>query len=139
MLGVSISFLLQNPRANAVNPSSSTSPNSDADFRLAGAIYTAKWTVACTLSSVILCQTFIALLSCSLDAPRTLKISSRYLRLLPRLFVITIALLLPIDRVLSSMAYLGVLAAVLMLCLVWEWTASLERGGGIIEPHTTIV
>lgn len=131
ILGVSVVFLIQHLD---VRPNDTTTGYINPDPRLAEAVYTAKWMVSSNISITIVCQTIIALLSRSLDHKGTLKIDNRYLRLFPRLLVIVVALCLPIGRRLGVVAYFGILASILVLCLMWEWTASLERGGGILEP-----
>lgn len=134
VLGVSIAFLIQHPHSNAIKPEDSD-PNPDSEeVRLAYAISSAKWTVSGSLSVVLVCQTIIALLSRSLDDPKTLKVNNRYLRMLPRLLVIAVAVFLPIDRSLTVIPFLGILAPVCFICILWEWWASLEKEGGFIEP-----
>lgn len=141
VLGVSISFLIQHPHTNQIAPKTPDSKRdtSEADphleeSRLAYATASAMWTIASTLSIVLICQSVIAFLSRSLDDSDTLKISSRYVRLLPRLIVIAVAICLPIDQHFTAIGYLGILAPVCFLCLLWEWVASLEKGGGFMEP-----
>ena len=97
-------------------------------------IYTAKWAVSISLSIAIVCQTGIALLSRSLDRKGTLKVSNRYLRLLPRLLVVIVVIFLPIERSMEARVFLLVVVWLLLGCLYWEWFVSLERGGGVIEP-----
>ena len=131
ILGVSVGFLIQHH-----DTSSQTARDSDSESgsRLAAAIYSAKWSVSSTLLIILVCLTLIALLNRSLDSHGTLKVNSRYLRLLPRLITAVIALCLAIDRTLTPYSFLGILTLILLLCLIWEWTASLESGGGFVEP-----
>lgn len=75
-----------------------------------------------------------ALLSRPLDGPRSMKIDNRYLRLLLRGFVIAVAACLPLARHFTAIPFLGILVVMLVPCILWEWYASLERGGGILEP-----
>lgn len=131
ILGVSAVFLIQHddvPLNSRVNIADGF------DLQLMESMYCAKWTVSATLSMIILWQTIIALLSRSLDHKGSLKIDNRYLRLLPRLLVISVTSCLPLAQMMRVTAYLGILAAMLLLCLLWEWTVSLERAGGIFEP-----
>ena len=97
-------------------------------------MYTAKWTASSTLSLVLIALTAIALLSRSLDIPGSLKFSNRYVRMLPRVLVVIVALCLPIDRRMNAVVYLGILVSLVIPCLMWEWAASLEHDGGFIEP-----
>ena len=80
------------------------------------------------------CQTGIALLSCSLDKKGNLKISNRYVRLLPRMLVVVIVVCLPIDRNMAASIFLSIIVSLLLVCLFREWIVSLERDGGVFEP-----
>ena len=63
-----------------------------------------------------------------------MKVSNRYVRLMPRAIVVIVAMCLPLVRGMTAIAYLGVLVCLMVATLLWEWCASLERGGGLIEP-----
>lgn len=133
ILGVSCVPLIQNPFINAEMPTiqgRSTAP----DPQLAAVIYAAKWVVSISLAVTITCQTGIALLSRSLDRKGSLKISNRYFRLLPRELVIFIVLCLPIERRMAALPFLCIVVSLLMVCLIWEWIASLESDGAFLEP-----
>ena len=137
ILGVSAVPLIQNSnlfRPDLIKYSKSTD---EAQVKLYNTLYSARWTVSIALSITIACQTAIALLSRSLDRKGCLKVSSRCLRLLPRMLVIVIVMCLPIDQFLSPNLFLGIILALLLLCLNWEWFASLDRGGGWFEPWTS--
>ena len=137
-LEVSAVFLIQHPTANAIRPQhpegEAEPENSEEMSDLATYIYTAKWSVATSLTFTMLCLTTIALSNRSLDRPGSLMITNRYLRLAPRVALIVIALCLPIQRAMESLTFLGILAAVLLFVRLWEVIASLEHAGGIIEP-----
>ena len=133
ILGVSCVPLIQNPFINAEIPlieGRSTAPNP----QLGSVIYAAKWVVSISLAVTMTCQTGIALLSRSLDRKGSLKISNRYLRLFPRELVIGIVLCLPIERSMAALPFLSIVVSLLMLCLMWEWIASLESDGAFLEP-----
>lgn len=97
-------------------------------------IYSAKWSVSISLSIAIICQTGIALLNRSLDGKGSLKISNRYVRMLPRMLVVAVVICLPVDRSMSGKIFLGIIVLLLFGCLFWEWIVSLERDGGLFEP-----
>ena len=133
MLGVTFLFFIKNLHTNSVDPSH----GEDEDIhKLAVAMYSAKWTASVTLSIVLFNQTRIALMNRSLDGPKTLIVNNRHLRLLPRLLIIPIILCLPIVDGMSGGLYLGIVSTILVPCLLWEWIASLEYGGGLVEPKT---
>lgn len=133
MIGVSSVPLIQNPYMNAEIPlieGRKTAP----DRQLASIIYATKWVVSGSLAITMTCQTGIALLSRSLDRKGSLKVSNRYIRLLPRGLVMVIVLCLPIERSMSAGTFLGIVASLLFGCLFWEWFASLEADGAVFEP-----
>ena len=126
--------LIENPRLNA-DKSQIEGRNeitSDADRALI--IDSAKWSVSISLSIAIISQTGIALLNRSLDRKRSLKISNRYVRMLPRILIVAIVICLPIDRSMSGNIFMSIVVALLFGCLFWEWVVSLERDGGLFEP-----
>ncbi len=131
ILGVTFGFFIQNLGANAIDPSDG---EDEAAHKLAISMYSAKWVASSTLSVILFNQTKIALLNRSLDGPRTLKVNNRYVRLVPRILVAIVVLCLPIDRRMNAVTYMGIVVGVLIPCLTWEWIASLEAGGGLVEP-----
>ncbi len=134
ILGVSSVPLIQNPYVNADMPKIENRSTTASDPQLASIIYSAKWTVSVSLAITVTCQTSIALLSRSLDRKGSLKISNRYVRLLPRMVMIGAVLCLPIDRNMAGSTFLSIIVSLLLICLFWEWFVSLERDGGIFEP-----
>ena len=125
--------LIENPRLNAKKSQiEGREIASNADRALI--IYSAKWSVSISLSIAIICQTGIALLNRSLDRKRSLKISNRYVRMLPRMLVVAVVICLPIDRSMSGNIFLSIIVTLLFGCLFWEWIVSLERDGGLFEP-----
>lgn len=82
----------------------------------------------------MICQTGIALLSRSLDRKKSLKISNRYVRLLPRMLLVAIVICLPIERSMAASTFLAIVVSLLLVCLIWEWIVSLEHDGGVFEP-----
>ena len=125
--------LIENPRLNAKKSQiEGREIASNADRALT--IYSAKWAVSISLSIAIICQTGIALLNRSLDRKGSLKISNRYVRMLPRMLIVAVVICLPIDRSMSGNIFLGIIVTLLFGCLFWEWIVSLERDGGFFEP-----
>ena len=125
--------LIENPRLNAKKSQiEGREIASNADRALI--IYSAKWSVSISLSIAIICQTGIALSNRSLDRKGSLKISNRYVRMLPRMLVVAVVICLPIDRSMSGNIFLGIIVTLLFGCLFWEWIVSLERDGGLFEP-----
>ena len=131
ILGVTIAFLIEYPSTNAVKPPEDAPKD---EHRLYLAMSSAKWVFSVCVAMILAEQTAIALLNRSLDAPKSLKVSNRYLRLLPRLVVIIVALCLPLDKKMVGILLLGTVSWVLIPCLIWEWYASVEYGGGVFEP-----
>ena len=131
IFGVSATYLLEHPTAT-----SKTLPEDapEALKRQQFILGSARWTTGATLAMVLVKQSVIALMNKSLDDPGSMKVSNRYIRLMPRALVVIIALCLPIADDLTSLSYLGIIVACLMACLLWEWCASLEKSGGLIEP-----
>ena len=133
ILGVGVVFIVQNPLNNAIAPSPADNPTPE-EIALAFFIFNAKWSTSVSLSVTMICLSVIATLSRSLDKPGSLKVTSRYVRLLPRLGLIIVAICLPIDQSMRGVNFLGILVLMLSGCLFWEWYASLESDGGIFEP-----
>ncbi|KAL8836301.1 MAG: hypothetical protein Q9170_002974 [Blastenia crenularia] len=124
ILGVGAGFLLEHPN---------TSAKAEGET-LASQMYAAKWVVSISLATVLVSQTLIALLSKSLDGKRASKVDNRYLRLLPRIAVVTVTLCLPLREQMVAAVFLTILVMMLVAVLMWEWIASLERDGGLVEP-----
>ena len=133
ILGVAVLFIVENPLANAVRPSPEDNPSA-AEISLAFFILNAKWTTGIGISITVASLSCLATLSRSLDKTGSLKIDNRYLRLLPRLGFIAVAITLPLDYSMNGVEYLGIVVGVLSIVLIWEWWASLESDGGIFEP-----
>ena len=134
ILGVSSVPLIQNPGVNAEAPRLQDRKILASDPDLSPVISTAKWAVSISLSITVACQTGIALLSRSLDRKGSLKISNRYVRLLPRLILVAIVMCLPIDRRMVASSFMGIVVSLLLICMFWEWIVSLESDGGFFEP-----
>lgn len=134
ILGVSSVPLIQNPTVTAVKPLVGDESTTASDPNLTPIIYTAKWAVSISLSITVTCQTGIALLNRSLDRKGSLKVSNRYVRLLPRMLLVAIVLCLPIDREMRANVFMAIVVFLLLVCLYWEWIVSLERDGGVLEP-----
>lgn len=138
LIGVSAIFLVQNPTSNSIKaPLSEQLEMSDEERRAANqpaiAIYSAKWTVSIALSYALFSQTLIALSNRPMDAPGSLKINSRDVRLLPRVLLLRIFLCLPLVYKMWALTFLGSISGLLRACLPWEWWSSLERHGGLME------
>ena len=134
VLGVSCVPLIQNPNLNADKSHIQGRSISASDPQLTFIVYSAKWAVSASLCITVICQTCIALVSRSLDRKRSLKISNRYVRLLPRILLVAIVIYLPIDRGMAASTFLAIVVSLLLVCLIWERIVSLERDGGIFEP-----
>lgn len=94
----------------------------------------ARFTVSSALTTVIICITAKALLNKSLDTPGTLLVNNRYIRMAPRLIVVIVAMCLPIKTGMAVGASMGVLLAMLLPLILWEYIAAMERGSRLIEP-----
>ena len=133
ILGVSVVFIVQHPSNNAKQPPPAENPTQD-EINATHFMYKAKWCMAISFSITIFCLSSIATLSRSLDKPGSLKVTNRYLRILPRMGLIAVAMCLPIEKSQTGTSFLGTLVAILGSVLVWEWYASLESSGGVFEP-----
>ena len=133
ILGVGVVFIVQNPTDNAIAPPPEANPTPE-EINLANFMLYSKWMTSISLTVTVICLSVLATMSRSLDKAGSLKITNRYLRLLPRLGLIAVAICLPIDNSMRGNIFLGILVAMLASCLFWEWYASLESDGGIFEP-----
>ena len=115
--GVCLNFFIQKIHTSAIDPSD----GEDKEVRKrADAMNPAKWTASATLSAVLIAQTIIALLNASLDIPRSLKVSNRYLRMFPRAIVVVVVCCPLIDKAMDAITYLAILKALLIPCLIWN-------------------
>ena len=133
ILGVSIVYLVQHPLDTSHEPPPEDNPTT-AEIDDAGLMDKARWCLGISFSIVVICLSAIALLSRSLDKPGTLKITNRYLRLLPRLLLIVVALCLPVKQTMKAIDNLGIVVGCVVVILYWEWYASLDKTGGLFEP-----
>lgn len=133
ILGVSVVYIVQHPLQNASQPPPEDNPSPEelADTNL---MSKAKWCLGTTFTMTILLLFAIATMCRSLDKPGSLKVTNRYLRLLPRLSLVVLALCLPLKRSMAGSSFLAILVGVLGPVLFWEWYASLEKSGAIFEP-----
>lgn len=145
LIGITFVFLLEHPNGSAVKPHAEGGAGGggtaggiegrsedEIALQFVVAIYAAKRTVSITLALILMNQTLVALLNRSVDPPGALKINNRYLRLLPRMLLIPVVCL-PIDRHMTSLTFLGIVSGLLLICLPWEWWASLQRDRRILE------
>ena len=133
ILGVAVVYIVQHCTATGVAPPPEDNPSEEeiADARF---MTYAKWSTSISLSLVLICLSAIATLSRSLDKPGDLKVTNRWLRLLPRLGVVIVAMCLLIKPSMMGVTHLAVCVALLSMTLNWEWYASLEKDGGVFEP-----
>lgn len=97
--------------------------------------YDAVWTCATSLAIIMLSMIILALLDQPLDKPGTLRVDNRWIRLSGRMIYIIIIMMLPLYHDLDSELFLGVASGLFVALTMWEWNASLEKGGGFIEPR----
>jgi hypothetical protein len=94
----------------------------------------ALWSASIALAVVLFSMTHIALLNRSLDKPKTLVVSSRWVRLAPRIPVIVVIVCLPLIKNLNGSSWCGGAVVVLYLLFTWEWLAGLEKNWTFFEP-----
>jgi len=136
-------FLIQNSASQLSSPTTSDlhiaaaeSTDSEAavlrttDVRL----LRAKWTVATSLGTTLVLMTAIALLNRSLDPPKTLMVSSRYVRILPRVVVAIICCCINLQDTLGPQTLMAIIFGLMYVIAHWEWYAGLEKGAKFIEP-----
>lgn len=133
ILGVSIVYVVQHPLDTSYEPPPEENPTT-AEIDDANLMDKARWCLGISFSIVVICLSAIALLSRSLDKPGTLKITNRYLRLLPRLLLIVVAICLPLKQTMKAIDNLGIVVGCVVVILYWEWYASLDKTGGLFEP-----
>lgn len=97
-------------------------------------VQSAVWSAAVSLAIMLVSMTIIALLDKPLDPPGTLRINNRYARLSGRLVYIVIILCVPAKWEINPTLFLGIAGVLMTLVVYWEFTSSLEHGGGIFEP-----
>ncbi|KAL8950369.1 MAG: hypothetical protein Q9222_003586 [Ikaeria aurantiellina] len=132
ILGVGLDFLLEHPLVSAKTDlwnRAEGEGHAEEEEALRSHMYTAKWTVSTALATTLAAQTLITLLSKSVDRKRTLKVDSRYLRLLPRMAIMVVVLCLPIRERMVASIYLTILVLMLVAVLIWEMVASLDSDG----------
>ena len=138
-LDASILFLVKNRGAELGHPSvktrqdDSSSPNEGTPEQIDKFAYYAMWVASVTLSITIICMTSIALLNRNLDAPKTLVINSRLIRIAPRLPAIILILCLPLMPRMNGGNWCGVVVTVLYAVFMWEWVAGLEKDWQLFE------
>lgn len=99
----------------------------------------AIWCIAVSLAIILLFMTFMALLDKPLDPPGTLRVNNRYVRLAPRIIYITVILSVPAKHDIDPSLFLGIASIMMILVTSWEWSVSLEKGGGLFEPKSLAV
>ncbi|KAL6716109.1 hypothetical protein ACLMJK_005675 [Lecanora helva] len=138
IMGVCLTHLIQNIDVSAKIPERMEG-ESEKEFeearKLALSVSSSRWCASSTLGIILINLTKVALLNRSLDGPNTLKINNRYVRVFPRIIAAIVIICLPIDTDMTCITYLGILTAILIPLMTWEWVASLEAGGGLIEPE----
>ena len=136
-LGVSVLYLVEHAAKNAVKPTEAEGLGEE-EFKeasdIAYFVFNAKWSAAISLTGTVLCLSAIALLNRSLDPPKTLMVTNRYIRLAPRILLMAVVLCLPLVREMQAIVFLGIIAILLSVEMIWELSVSLERSGGIVEP-----
>ena len=97
----------------------------------------AIWTISISLCVALSSMTGLQLCDKPLDPPGTLKINNRYVRLAPRIPFLAITLCLPLvqDFQHNPFTMVGVLALLTISLMIWETSASMEAGGGLLEPR----
>lgn len=102
--------------------------------KLANNVNNAKWSAALSVTVTVASLALIALLNRSLDSPKSLKVTNRYIRLAPRLAFIAIVICLPLAHDMIALSFLGIVVGLLTLLMVWELISSLEQEGAVLEP-----
>jgi hypothetical protein len=97
----------------------------------------AIWSASVNLSLVILFMTSIALLNRSLDKPKTLLVSSRWIRMAPRIPLMAVICCLPLIEPLPSAEWFGITCSCMYGLFMWEWVAGLERHWQLLEPKSS--
>jgi hypothetical protein len=97
-----------------------------------------RWTVSGTLCAVLACLICRSLLHRSLDRPGTLKVDSRFRRLLPRMFCMVILICLPVADSISNKAFLAVIAFSLQLVSLLEYYMSMERCASLVSDEEDV-
>ena len=95
-----------------------------------------RWTVSSSMVLVIACLTIRSLLHKSLDAPGSLLVTNRNLRLLPRYVAMIFLLFLPFIPEVESITTISIITWVVLLVNWLEYVLGLERPASLIEPSS---
>jgi hypothetical protein len=101
---------------------------------LAYKVNTAKWTAGVGLSLTTLTMTAIHLLNKPVPQAGTLVVDNRSLRFAPRLVTGVIVFLLCFADNLTPRSFITILVTLMLLTLIFEWAAGLEKGAQLLEP-----
>jgi hypothetical protein len=138
-LDASVLYLVKNRSARLINSKleARQEDSSSSDEGNPGEIgqfaHHALWVASITLSITIACMTLISLLNRNLDAPKTLVINSRLIRIAPRLPATILIICLPLIPSMNGGTWCGAVVSVLYGVFMWEWIAGLERDWKIFE------
>lgn len=94
-------------------------------------------TAFCSLGVIFAMQTALSLLNKPLDPPKTLILSNRYLRLIPRVAAIIAFETMWLYDWHDPGAILGFMSLICWIVFLWESRVGMERGGGWFEPKHT--
>jgi len=129
ILAASVEFLVKNDLISTDD----TESVADQDAAVEKATHNAIWSASISLSLTMLCMMFVALLNRALDKPHTLVISSRWLRILPRIPAIVLIMCLPLIH-LNGSEWCGLACIVVYAVFLWETFAGMEKGWRWLEP-----
>jgi len=129
ILAASVEFLVKNDHISTNN----TESVADQDAAVKKAIQNAIWTASTALSLTMFCMMCVSLLNRTLDKPHTLVVSSRWLRILPRVPAIALIMCLPLMH-LNGSSWCGLACIVVYAVFLWETFAGLEKGWMWLEP-----
>lgn len=140
ILAASVLFLVEHPGATTTSTATTEPTKREESTDLPESevphftLY-ALWSASIALSTTLFSMTIIALLNRPLDKPKTLFVSSRWIRMAPRLPAIALIVCLPLFQSLDAGSWCGVATSILYAVFLFEWMAGMERNWQVLEPR----
>lgn len=91
-------------------------------------------TVFASSAVIMLSMTVCALLTKSLDKPKTLRVGNRWVRLAPRMAATLVLATIWLHHFESPSAVLGLLLLIIWFVGLWEYFAGMEKDAKFFEP-----
>jgi hypothetical protein len=130
ILAASVLFIVKNDKIS----SAITEDITDPEAAIERSTHSAVWSASTALALTLFCMTCVALLNRALDKPHTLVVSSRWIRLAPRIPAVVLIMCLPLMHLTGS-RWCGLAFIIVYIVFLWETFAGLEKGWRWVEPR----